>query len=411
MDSSIETQTSTSTVTASASLPTASSKSPTPQSSGSVTQPEWPCFVYVPISRQDDSESEYEPSKARSACISRCLTVIFIVFLLIFVALLGGLIGHVMTRPNCSPELHLDSVAPGVENNFYDRINVPWGFLNESTPVVPDLPYIEGNGTKIVRLPLNLQPIHYEISLQLRHGISINGTISILINCTEKTEKILLNAHRMDIEVLGIFEVLNVFDSADSSEFSLTNVKFDEKLQILEISVRPQLEKGRVYNLTLRHFFDEICEDHGLECHPGDPAQFATRFEPMAARRVFPSFDEPNFKATFSIRIIYEPRQNLTVLSNEKICNRISNGKMIEDQFCTTPKMSTYLVTVVVYVFATRCEKSRQTNLPICIHASPRFEGNLQDSIQIIVERFDQLQDYFVVNYPLSKLDIVGVEK
>lgn len=43
----------------------------------------------------------------------------------------------------------------------------------------------------------------------------------------------------------------------------------------------------------------------------------ATQFEPTSARKAFPCFDEPVFKAQFEISIAH--KQNLTVLSNMKI--------------------------------------------------------------------------------------------
>ena len=69
-----------------------------------------------------------------------------------------------------------------------------------------------------------------------------------------------------------------------------------------------------------------------------------TQFEPTDARRAFPSFDEPAFKATYDVSLVADTADTA-----------ISNGPIVSDtpgpgdgkhtiKFLTTPKMSTYLV-------------------------------------------------------------------
>ena len=73
-----------------------------------------------------------------------------------------------------------------------------------------------------------------------------------------------------------------------------------------------------------------------------------TQLEATDARRMFPSFDEPAFKATFSLTAMIDTADHA-----------ISNGAVVSDtpgpgagkhtvRFETTPKMSTYLVALAV---------------------------------------------------------------
>src|SRR6185295_9431441 len=72
----------------------------------------------------------------------------------------------------------------------------------------------------------------------------------------------------------------------------------------------------------------------------------ATQFEATDARRAFPCWDEPDFKAVFSTTLVIDP--SLTAVSNSAVLSdRLDGGKKIV-RFADTMKMSTYLVAFVV---------------------------------------------------------------
>src|SRR6201996_9448233 len=88
-----------------------------------------------------------------------------------------------------------------------------------------------------------------------------------------------------------------------------------------------------------------------------------TQFESTDARRAFPSFDEPAFKATYDITLVVD-----------KDDTGISNGPIVSDtpgpgpdrhtlKFLTTPKMSPYLVAFPVGDF--QCASGEQDGVAI----------------------------------------------
>jgi aminopeptidase N len=94
----------------------------------------------------------------------------------------------------------------------------------------------------------------------------------------------------------------------------------------------------------------------------------ATQFEATDARRAFPSFDEPDYKATFDITAVAD--KGLVAISNQKI---VSDTPSPSDRhtvrFATTAKMSPYLAALVVGNF--EYIEGSADGIPIRVYSTP----------------------------------------
>jgi aminopeptidase N len=248
------------------------------------------------------------------------------------------------------------------------------------------------------RLPASVQPDHYDLAFDVDLAAArFGGLETIQIRLSESTRRIVLHAAEIEFESATI--------TADGLSQQAT-VTLHEPTQTATLSVPRAVPAGPAA-IAVR-FRGTLNDDlRGFYLSRANDRRYAvTQFEATDARRAFPSFDEPAFKATFALA--------LTIDEND---TAISNGRMVSDTpappgrhtltFERTPKMSTYLVAMAVGDF--KCISDSVDSIPLRICATPGKESLGEVALDAAKQIVPFLNRYYSIRYPFGKLDLVAV--
>ncbi|HRI38390.1 MAG TPA: M1 family metallopeptidase [Nitrospira sp.] len=254
------------------------------------------------------------------------------------------------------------------------------------------------------RLPRHVIPTRYELRLEPDlAAATFLGHETIAVMVKQATKTVLLNAVDLVIESA---EVRRQHGSASKASIEMEPHTQRARLTFGE-SITPgdwQLHlafHGKL-NDKLRGFYRSTYKD----ASGATQTLAATQFEATDARRAFPCWDEPDFKAVFATTLVIDPQ--LTAVSNSSVISEtIENNKKVL-RFAETIKMSTYLVAFVVgQIEATSPRFVGKT--PLRLWTIPGKRALTPFGHDIAVASLGFFEDYYGVPYPGDKLDLLAI--
>jgi len=249
------------------------------------------------------------------------------------------------------------------------------------------------------RLPQTVKPEHYALTLtpDLK-AATFTGVEKIDVEVKEPTSTLTLNSAEIEFQSVTVTAGGKQQTGAVSTDKEKEQTTFTFPQQVPAGKASLDIHYTGILNNELRGFY----------LSKTDKRNYAvTQFESTDARRAYPSFDEPAFKATYDVTLVVD--KDDTAISNSSI-ESDTPGPGAEKhtlKFGTTPKMSTYLVAFLVGDF--KCTGGEQDGVAIRVCATPDKVGLTAfalDEAKYILHYYD---DYFGIHYPLKKLDLIGL--
>ncbi len=255
-----------------------------------------------------------------------------------------------------------------------------------------------------LKLPDTVVPLAYDLQLKLDATASTySGTVAIDVRIAASTDLVWINA--TDLQVDDV-RAVNVSASGDVIGGNVVAGNTD----VIGLRFARPLPAGDV-RLTLRFAgtFSTTNVAGLFRQKDRDDWYVLTQHEPMYARRAFPCFDEPRFRAAW--RIVLTVPEGQRAFSNMPIdAERASAPGWREVSFGKSPPIASYLVAIAVGPWDVLDGGTAGKNATPLRYIAPKgraAEAAYAASVTpAIVER---LEAYFGEPFPFPKLDSIAM--
>ncbi|KAF8061516.1 leucyl aminopeptidase [Lyophyllum atratum] len=278
------------------------------------------------------------------------------------------------------------------------------------------------------RLPTNVKPTHYDVTIKTDlEKLEFGGFVKISLDVQHDTTSIVLNTADLELGKASIYsDALKIEQEQSGASFDSVAERVTYSIPTaLPAGSKAELKIGFSGKLTgsMMGYYKSMYEVEGKE-----KAYALTQFEPTAARRAFPCWDEPLLKATFGVTMISRADtvslSNMPAISEDvyspaaakpnehpdlaKLFSSLDDTWKITP-FQTTPPMSTYIVAFANGDFK-YLEKSVDMplsgkTLPLRIYATADLIHQAQFALDVKAAVLPLYEKVFDVEYPLPKLD------
>ena len=249
------------------------------------------------------------------------------------------------------------------------------------------------------RLPEVARPDSYKLTFTTDlANAKFDGDETITIQVLKPTSEITLNAVDIDFHSVTIM-------SGGSTQTAKVRPEKEKEMVVLEVG-KPLAAGSATVHITYTGTLNS--EMRGLYLGKDDKGRkyAATQFEATDARRAFPSFDEPDYKATFEITAVADKGE--VAISNYKVVSDTPGpGDKHTVKFATTAKMSSYLAALVVGNF--EYVEGSADGIPIRVYSTPGKKEMGKFALEAAENIVRYFNKYFGMKYPYGKLDLIGL--
>ncbi|KAI6205137.1 Aminopeptidase [Aphelenchoides besseyi] len=257
---------------------------------------------------------------------------------------------------------------------------------------------------KFEKLPTFAKPTHYWLYLEPDlKTFKYNAKEVIDVEIVEPTKYLKLHSDEIEIERAAI-------KLADGHEWTNLTVQMDKRWKTLTVALPSELSPQTIklsidfigeHNETMAGFYRS-----SYKTTNGETKWMAsTQFESESARKAFPCWDEPVYKARFDIEMAVDP--SLVGLSNNQVISETTteSGKKLL-KYATTPIMSSYLVAFAVGEFE-YIESKTNGGVVVRVYTIPGKKNDAEYALKCATTCLDYFDEWFDFPYPLKNLKIL----
>ncbi len=257
------------------------------------------------------------------------------------------------------------------------------------------------------QLPRTVRPTRYDVTITPDAGrLAFTGDVRIAIEVLAPTSTITLN--QADLTVAGA-----TLATTSGQPLGALRTSLDNAAQTATFTAQAPLAPG-TYVLSIAYagtinqqasgLFALDYADRGVS-----KRALFTQFENSDARRFVPSWDEPFYKAVFSLKAIVPAGEmavgNLPVATRTAIKTGVNAGKDLVS-FGDSPRMSSYLLFFALGDFERATVKAGGAEIGLITKRGDIAKGRFAlDSAAAILPWYNE---YFGTPFPLPKLDNIA---
>jgi len=263
---------------------------------------------------------------------------------------------------------------------------------------------------KEMRLSRNVFPLKYRLDLNadIEQGV-YNGTVGIAVSVENNTNTVLLHKVGLDITKTQIVGA----SSDGSSSIPISKTFYYQPNEFWVIELKEDLVGGQKYTIFIS-FNAIIANDlsgfykSSYKKKDGEVIDFApTFFSPISARKAFPCFDEPSFKAIFETSLTHNKKYKaISNMPSSREEDLSSNRR--KTYFLPSLEMSTYIVCWVVSDFNSVPFKAEKLELRGWAPTN-KNSSELLFGLNVTATLLPKYEAYFDIPFPLKKLDVLAL--
>ena len=255
------------------------------------------------------------------------------------------------------------------------------------------------------RLPRTIVPSRYELVLEPDlPAATFAGTVAVTVEVVEPTDTVVLNAIELELDEAAV-------ELPDGRRLD-AKVTLDDKAERATLTLAEEVPAGpATVHITFRGILNDKLHGFYRSTFKDDDGNelvlATTQMEATDARRAFPCWDEPDFKAVFAVTLVVD--EDLLAISNAaEVGREPREAGRVAVRFADTMSMSTYLVAFVVGPLeATEAVDVDGTPLRV-IH--PPGKGALTPfALEVGAFCLRYFTEWFNIAYQGDKLDLVAI--